>query len=61
MDHILSLSKAKIDYEKFVTDNKKATCINEIAKQIDKKQIKILLNVLANKIREKIKSKAFKN
>lgn len=42
-------------------NKKKARYIDKIAKQVDKKQEKILLNTFANKIRKKIKNKTIKN
>lgn len=58
---MLSQIKAKISYKKFVIDKKKAKNINIKIKQIDKKQKKILLNAVANKIRKEVKNKITKN
>lgn len=40
---------------------KKAKYINEMTRQIDRKQRKILLNIIDNKIKKKAKNKAIKN
>lgn len=50
-----------INCEKLVTNEEKVRYINKIAKQVDRKQGKISLSVLANKIKKEVKSKAIKN
>lgn len=54
-------AKPRINYKKLATDEKKAKYIDKIAKQVDRKYKKLLLNILANKIKTKIKNKMVKN
>lgn len=61
INHILYQIEARIDCEKLVTDEKKTRYIDEMVKQVDRKQEKLLLNALANQIKKETKSKTIKN
>lgn len=61
IDHILRQVKARVNHERLITDKKKAKYIDEMAKQVNREQRKILLNALANKIRKEAKSQVVKN
>ena len=61
INHILRRAKARADRERLATDEEKARCINEMARQVDREQEKISLNALANKTRKEAKGKAVKN
>lgn len=61
IDHILRRAKARVDHERLATDEEKARCIDEMARQVDREQGKISLNALANKIRKEAKDKAVEN
>ena len=61
IDHILCRAKAKVDRERLTTDEEKAKCIDEMARQVDREQGKFSLNAMANKIRKEAKVKTVKN